>query len=481
MFELETCLAPQASVTISQKGLIAPCCQFNLWPEDEWFSIYDLDSLHEAHGTDRWNKYDSEPSGYDGSSKCRTCIREEESGAYSLRQTWNEKIKKEDKHIEHLEISLDFTCNMMCRSCGPSQSSKWNGSSVLEELQILNMPDNEGMYTAIKNPRNYQDNIKRVLNNTDLSHLKEVTIVGGEPLYSKSLPWFLSLLHEDVKLIVVTNGSLMPSDDMFSKFKSVVFQVSIDAIGDLGTAMRMKVPFETVDKNIAYSEYLGENLTKSIKYSEYIAENANTVDGTLINEESSEATIEESINESVETVKDTKSYKDTISEKLAALISKAETKNLSEMHFMNFLSESKKNQFDSLADDKKVLLVESMNSNSIMSTVQAENVWDSCFITERKAISFIDDMPEKFHTKWEALPANRQEQIIAESKFHSLNTPYAINNFWQTRDMRSTQMSVESINENKTAAEAAQIKTEPLVNEDFQTDLIKQMKFRLGR
>ena len=238
---------------------------------------------------------------------------------------------------------------------------------------------------------------------------------------------------------------------------------------------------ETVDKNIAYSEYLGENLTKSIKYSEYIAENANTVDGTLINEESSEATIEESINESVETVKDTKSYKDTISEKLAALISKAETKNLSEMHFMNFLSESKKNQFDSLADDKKVLLVESMNSNSIMSTVQAENVWDSCFITERKAISFIDDMPEKFHTKWEALPANRQEQIIAESKFHSLNTPYAINNFWQTRDMRSTQMSVESINENKTAAEAAQVKSEPLVTENFQADLINKMKFRLGR
>jgi hypothetical protein len=238
---------------------------------------------------------------------------------------------------------------------------------------------------------------------------------------------------------------------------------------------------ETVDKNIAYSEYLGENLTKSIKYSEYIAENANTVDGTLINEESSEATIEESINESVETVKDTKSYKDTISEKLAALISKAETKNLSEMHFMNFLSESKKNQFDSLADDKKVLLVESMNKDSIMSTVQAENVWDSCFITERKAINFINDMPSKYSDKWNALSQNRKEQIIAESKFHSLSTPYAINNFWQTRDLRDTQMNLESINESKTAAEAAQTKTEPLLNESFQTDLINKMKFRLGR
>ena len=238
---------------------------------------------------------------------------------------------------------------------------------------------------------------------------------------------------------------------------------------------------ETVDKNIAYSEYLGENLTKSIKYSEYIAENANTVEGTSINEESSEPTIEESINESVETVKDTKSYKDTISEKLAALISKAETKNLSEMHFMNFLSESKKNEFDSLADDKKVLLVESMNSKPIMSTIQAENVWESCFITERKAINFLENMPEKFRSKWDNLSENRQQQIIAESKFHSLNTPYAINNFWGTRDMRSTQMNLEAINESKTAAEAAQTKTEPLLNESFQADLIEKMKFRLGR
>jgi len=238
---------------------------------------------------------------------------------------------------------------------------------------------------------------------------------------------------------------------------------------------------EKVDQNIAYSEYLGEGLDKSIKYSEYIAENANTVEGTSINEESSERTIEESINESVEIVKETKSYKDTISEKLAELISKAETKNVSEMHFMNFLSESKKNEFDSLADDKKVLIVESMNSNSIMSTVQAENVWESCFITERKAINFIDNMPEKFRSKWDNLSENRQQQIIAESKFHSLNTPYAISNFWQTRDMRSTQMNLESINESKTAAEAAQTKAEPLLNESFSADLIKQMKFRLNR
>ena len=274
---------------------------------------------------------------------------------------------------------------------------------------------------------------------------------------------------------------------------------------------------ETVDKNIAYSEYLGESLTKSIKYSEYIAENANTVKGEAINEstvneygkmkEGYTPTMEEvskcmgegmkyeqvcekypdadkgAIKEMCDKCmhEESKSYKDAISEKLANLISKAETKNVSEMHFMNFLSESKKNEFDSLAEDKRNLIVESMNGNSIMSTVQAENVWDSCFITERKEINFIDDMPEKFRSKWDNLSENRKEQIIAESKFHAVSTPYAINNFWQTRDLRDTQMNLETLNENKTAAEAAQAKTEPLLNESYSADLIQKMKFRLNR
>jgi len=238
---------------------------------------------------------------------------------------------------------------------------------------------------------------------------------------------------------------------------------------------------EKVDQNIAYSEYLGENVDKSIKYSEYIAENVAAVTTESINEESSDPVIEEAINESVEIKEEKKSYKDTISEKLESLISKAESKNVSEMHFMNFLSESKKNEFDSLSEDKQGLIVESMNKDSIMSTVQAENVWESCFIVERKAINFIDDMPSKYSDKWNALSENRKEQIIAESKFHSLSTPYAINNFWQTRDLRDTQMNLETLNESKTAAEAAQTKSEPLLNESYSADLIQKMKFRLNR
>ena len=150
------------------------------------------------------------------------------------------------------------------------------------------------------------------------------------------------------------------------------------------------------------------------------------------------------------------------------------------MHFMNFLTESKKNQFNELSEDKQKSIVESMNATPIMSTVQAENIWESNFIEKPRELNIIDDMPEKYKERWSNLSEARQKQIISESKFHSTNTQYAINNFWSTRDLRSTQVEIEKINESKTAAEAAQTK-EPLLNESYKNDLVEKMRFRLNR
>ena len=273
---------------------------------------------------------------------------------------------------------------------------------------------------------------------------------------------------------------------------------------------------EKVDQNISYSEYLGENLTKSIKYSEYIAENANTVKGTLINEsavneygmkEGAMPTMEEvskcmgegmtyeqvcekypdadkaklkEMCESCGKTHETADYKNSIEEKLEKLIAAAEVKNVSEMHFMNFLGESKKNEFNSLSTEKQAMIVESMNSKPIMSTIQAENIWESNFIERKRGLDVVNDMPEKFKEKWNNLSESRKSQIVSESRFHPVGNQYGINNFWATRDLRSSQMVTESINESKTAAESTNTK-EPLINESFANDLVNKMKFRLGR
>jgi len=271
---------------------------------------------------------------------------------------------------------------------------------------------------------------------------------------------------------------------------------------------------EKVDQNIAYSEYLAEGLDKSIKYSEYIAENVNSVEGETLNEamavnaesmpsmEEMQKCVDEGMTyeqvcekypgcdkgrlkemyEACGKKHEGEDYKNSIEEKLERLIAKAETKNVSEMHFMNFLSESKKNEFNSLSEEKQTAIVESMNATPIMSTVQAENIWESCFTEKRRELNFIDDMPEKFRTKWDNLSEARQQQIIAESKFHQLSTPYAINNFWSTRDLRSAQVETQKLNESKTAAEQTEAaKKTPLVNESYAADLINRVKFNLGR
>ena len=177
---------------------------------------------------------------------------------------------------------------------------------------------------------------------------------------------------------------------------------------------------------------------------------------------------------------ETVDYKNSIEEKLEKLIAAAEVKNVSEMHFMNFLGESKKNEFNSLSTEKQAMIVESMNAKPIMSTIQAENIWESNFIEKKRELNVVSDMPEKFRSKWDNLSENRQQQIISESRFHPVNNQYGINNFWSTRDLRDTQIVTESINESKTAAESATTK-EPLVNESFRSDLVEKMKFRLGR
>lgn len=273
---------------------------------------------------------------------------------------------------------------------------------------------------------------------------------------------------------------------------------------------------EKVDQNIAYSEYLGENVDKSIKYAEYIAENVNTPNAESINEgtvneygmkEGAMPTMEEvskcmdegmtyeqvcekypdadkaklkEMCESCGKTHEAEDYKNSIEEKLEKLIAAAEVKNVSEMHFMNFLGESKKNEFNSLSTEKQAMIVESMNAKPIMSTIQAENVWESNFIEKKRGLDVVTDMPEKFKEKWNNLSETRQSQIISESRFHPVNNQYGINNFWSTRDLRDTQIVTESINESKTAAEAAN-KKEPLVNESFKNDLVNKMKFRLGR
>ena len=252
---------------------------------------------------------------------------------------------------------------------------------------------------------------------------------------------------------------------------------------------------EQLDKGIAYSDYLAEKLDQGIKYSEYIKENVEKVGhyaeyiGENVNEhvlnETASIKKGDSINENVTEAKEAVvDYKTSITEKLNSLIEKAEENHAKfatpETKFFALLGESKKAEFSSLNESKQEEILNKFNSTRCLSTVEAQGIWESCFIEEKKALNFMDNMPSKYNEKWNDLSKIRQDQIIAESNYFPLNTEYQINNFWATRDLRSSKVSMEQLNENKTAAEQS-VEKKPLVDENYANALIEKVRFNLGK
>lgn len=233
---------------------------------------------------------------------------------------------------------------------------------------------------------------------------------------------------------------------------------------------------EKVDQNIAYSNYLREGVERGISYADYIAEQ--------VNGEYKKALMEQrghifSVNESTVAVK-AASYKQSLTESIDQLISSAESKTKSDMVFMNFLSESRKREFGALATEAKDRVVAKMNKGRVMSNLDANRIWESCFIVEDTRPDFISDMPAKYKEKWNTLSEGRKKQLIAEATFYPLTNAYQINNFWSTRDLRDKQLVMEKL------TESTQIATEPVqgqycIDADRRADIVNKLKFNLGR
>lgn len=238
---------------------------------------------------------------------------------------------------------------------------------------------------------------------------------------------------------------------------------------------------EKLDQNIQYSEHLAENLDTNIQYSEHIAENldSNIQYSNYIAESLNDNTEDSPLTESMNN-----SYKDSITEKLSGIINLAkEAKVGKEYNFLNLLNEERKNIFNGLPAHKQSLITESMNKTIVTGTLQANQIFDSCITEKRAELNPFDNMPEKFRAKWEALTEGRKREIIAEANlFPSLNTEYKIANFWQTRDLRSTQVKMQSLTENRVAvSEEVKKLNESSITDEAKQALINRVKFNLGR
>lgn len=150
-----------------------------------------------------------------------------------------------------LHISLSNICNLACRMCGPSLSTKLGTLLIKSKLLPSNTEILQDWTRDTNRWNDFCDNL--VLKNNNLICLH---FMGGEPMISDK--FFKILQHcvdndrTDFHVTFVTNGTIWDDNyvKIFSKFKSVAIEVSIENCHPTNDYVRVGSNFKEIESNI---------------------------------------------------------------------------------------------------------------------------------------------------------------------------------------------------------------------------------------
>ena len=184
---------------------------------------------------------------------------------------------------------------------------------------------------------------------------------------------------------------------------------------------------------------------------EAAAEEAEAEEATEEAEEAAEEA-EEAAEEAEEAAEESKedtmeSYKNSITEKLSALINKAQEKKTNDPHFFKFVSESTRNSYNELSIEERTKVLTAVEGRGFLTEGQIITLWNSALITDAPTNepNVTKMMPIEYKERWNTLSESKKAQILAQSKYHKLETEYQVANFWQTRDLREVAPVMEKV------------------------------------
>jgi len=192
-------------------------------------------------------------------SECSTCKKSEAANLGSLRTVFNQyrldrgldtnltgTVTPAD--IYSLHVSVGNKCNSKCMTCNPGSSNLWQDEwkTVWNINQITNNSD-----SILDNPLAIDELI------TDFVNLKKITFLGGEPTINDNHLIYLNKLIEnnrstDIDLGYVTNLTGIDDSllDVWSKFRNIDLNISIDAYGAKNDYIRYPIKWQKVESNL---------------------------------------------------------------------------------------------------------------------------------------------------------------------------------------------------------------------------------------
>ena len=176
---------------------------------------------------------------------CRVCVEKDKLG--NSERIWHNTINPEfdpntalptDYFPTMLDLRWNTTCNLSCNYCGPMISSKW--------ADIIGVPYKSGTRHYYNQACDFINNYKETVRN--------VSLVGGEPLLLPENDRLLDVISETCKVSVITNLTTpLDNNKIFKKLSTrtnVDWFVSLENIEERFEYVRHGSTWNTLNENI---------------------------------------------------------------------------------------------------------------------------------------------------------------------------------------------------------------------------------------
>jgi len=277
------CAAPWRGLHINPRGDVKTCCagdpnMLGNLNEHSIIEILNSDLLSEI----RSDLAQGKPHKY-----CSNCVQAERFGADSERKWHNdtnpnfdyESAGSEYHYPVIVDVRWNTTCNLSCNYCSEWASSKWSA--------LKSIPFKSGS-------RPYYEQVCDFLEEHK-AHIKDVALVGGEPLLLPENERLLDVIPEDCTVTLITNMNVdLGKNKIFKKLaqrKKVGWSMSFDNIDSRFEYVRYGGEWEQVKHNLAivkdlfkqgqwggiHAVYNIYNATRITEFREWAAEQGVTV------------------------------------------------------------------------------------------------------------------------------------------------------------------------------------------------------------
>jgi len=216
------CAAPWRGLHISPRGDVKTCCA----GDPNMLGNLNEQSIETIlHGPVMQEIRQSIRQGQ-AHAYCYNCVQAERYGRSE--RDWHNNVSPEfscqtagdTEHVPTLiDVRWNITCNLSCNYCGDKCSSKWAG--------LKGIPFKSGARPYYEQVCDYLEKHK--------SNIREVALVGGEPLLLPENERLLDVIPEDCVVTLITNMSVDLTKnkifDKLSKRNRVGWSMSFDNIG----------------------------------------------------------------------------------------------------------------------------------------------------------------------------------------------------------------------------------------------------------